>query len=84
MPHVLPTQYVVDLVGIEPTAPKSTVLQTAEANHIAHKIQNLVCPEGFEPSTTWFQTKYATRLRYGQRLPVTLSGVSTRDFRPPS
>lgn len=71
----------VDLVGIEPTGPKSTVLQTAEANHIAHKIQNLVCPEGFEPSTTWFQTKYATRLRYGQRLPVTLSGVSTRDFR---
>lgn len=52
-----------------------------KANHIAHKIQNLVCPEGFEPSTTWFQTKYATRLRYGQRLPVTLSGVSTRDFR---
>ena len=71
----------VDLVGIEPTGPESTVLQTAEANHIAHKIQNLVCPEGFEPSTTWFQTKYATRLRYGQRLPVTLSGVSTRDFR---
>ena len=84
MPHVLPTQYVVDLVGIEPTGPKSTVLQTAEANHIAHKIQNLVCPEGFEPSTTWFQTKYATRLRYGQRLPVTLSGVSTRDFRLPN
>ena len=71
----------VDLVGIEPTGPKSTVLQTAEANHIAHKIQNLVCPEGFEPSTTWFQTKYATRLRYGQRLPVTLSGVSISDFR---
>ena len=71
----------VDLAGIEPAVPKDTILQTAEANHIAHKIQNLVCPEGFEPSTTWFQTKYATRLRYGQRLPVTLSGVSTRDFR---
>ena len=68
MPHVLPTQYVVDLVGIEPTVPKDAILQTAEANHIAHKIQNLVCPEGFEPSTTWFQTKYATRLRYGQRV----------------
>lgn len=58
----------VDLVGIEPTVPKDTILQTAEANHIAHKIQNMVCPEGFEPSTLWFQTKHATRLRYGQRV----------------
>lgn len=47
---MLPTQYVVDLVGIEPTGPKSTVLQTAEANHIAHKIQNLVRHVGFEPT----------------------------------
>ena len=83
-PLSLQVQKLVDLAGIEPAAPKSTVLQTAEANHIAHKIQNLVCPEGFEPSTTWFQTKYATRLRYGQRLPVTLSGVSTSDFRLPN
>ena len=60
---------------------------SSKANHIVHKIQNLVCPEGFEPSTTWFQTKYATRLRYGQMkslnlklsTPKELDSCSTND-----
>lgn len=33
--HYVPIKLVVN-VGIEPTGPESTVLQTAEANHIAH------------------------------------------------
>ena len=63
MPHVLTTQYVVDLVGIEPTVPKDAILQTAEANHIAHKIQNLVRHVGFEPTTLCSQSRCATGLR---------------------
>lgn len=53
----------VDLAGIEPAAPKSTVLQTAEANRIAHKIQNLVRHVGFEPTALCSQSRCATGLR---------------------
>ena len=36
---------------------------SSKANHIVHKIQNLVRHVGFEPTTLWSQTRCATRLR---------------------
>ena len=62
-PLSLQVQKLVDLAGIEPAVPKDAILQTAEANHIAHKIQNLVRHVGFEPTTLCSQSRCATGLR---------------------